>query len=121
MEDIKARLAIVKQIVRGRSPLRDEGLDGEIVCLMLRKVLEQIAFASLAAHSPEDHKVHAFKTKEVEAADAPLHVQEAVATAAAMEEKPRGHLRSYGRLDSPIGAAPDTRRKLPMLLPNLLD
>ena len=58
MEDIKARLLIVKQIIAGRSPLEDEGLDGEIVCLMLRKVLEQIAFASLAAHKDAYSAVH---------------------------------------------------------------
>ena len=58
MEDIKARILIIKQITEGRSPLGDEGLDGEIVCLMLRKVLEQIAFASLAAHKHAYSSVH---------------------------------------------------------------
>ena len=58
MEDVKARLRIIKQILDGESPLGDEGLDGEIVCLMLRKVLEQIAFASLAAHKSSYEAVH---------------------------------------------------------------
>lgn len=58
MEDIKARLLIVMQITEGRSPLGDEGLDGEIVCLLLRRVLEQIAFASLAAHKDAYSAVH---------------------------------------------------------------
>jgi hypothetical protein len=58
MEDIKARLLIVKQITEGRSPLEDEGHDGEIVCLMLRKILEQIAFASLVAHKDAYSAVH---------------------------------------------------------------
>lgn len=58
MEDIKARLLIIKEITDGRSPLGNEGLDGEIVCLMLRKVLEQIAFASLAAHKDAYSAVH---------------------------------------------------------------
>lgn len=58
MEDIKARLLIVKRITQGFQPLEGDGLNGEIVCLMLRKVLEQIAFASLAAHKDAYTAVH---------------------------------------------------------------
>ncbi len=58
MEDIKARLLIITRITKGFSPLGEEGLDGEIVCLMLRKVLEQIAFASLAVHKDAYTAVH---------------------------------------------------------------
>lgn len=50
MEDIKVRLGLIKEIIGGHSPLRSEGLDGEVVCLLLRRVLEQIAFSSLLAH-----------------------------------------------------------------------
>ena len=50
MEDVKARLVLIKQITEGHSPLGSEGLDGEVVCLLLRRVLEQIAFSSLVAH-----------------------------------------------------------------------
>lgn len=58
MEDIKARILIIKRITEGLSPLNDEGMDGEVVCLQLRKVLEQIAFASLAAHKDAYSAVH---------------------------------------------------------------
>ncbi|MGB8600147.1 MAG: hypothetical protein WCD07_07865 [Burkholderiales bacterium] len=50
MEDIKQRLLSINKIVNGYSPLGSEGQDGEVVCLLLRKVLEQLAFASLIAH-----------------------------------------------------------------------
>lgn len=39
--------------------MKHEGLDGEVVCLLIRKSLEQIAFASLIAHKNEYAKVHA--------------------------------------------------------------
>ena len=50
MEDVKARLKLIRSIVEGHSPFGAKGLDGEVVCLLLRKVLEQIAFSSLVAH-----------------------------------------------------------------------
>ncbi|WP_158635908.1 hypothetical protein [Sphingosinicella ginsenosidimutans] len=58
MEDVKARLRLIKEITEGRSPLGSEGLDGEVVCLLLRKVLEQIAFSSLIAHRETYEAVH---------------------------------------------------------------
>lgn len=58
MEDIKARLEIVRAITKGRSPMGSEGLDGEVVCLQLRRVLEQIAFGSLLAHRHTYEQAH---------------------------------------------------------------
>jgi hypothetical protein len=58
MEDVKARLKLIKSITEGHSPLGEEGLDGEVVCLLLRKVLEQIAFSSLVAHRAKYEEVH---------------------------------------------------------------
>jgi hypothetical protein len=58
MEDVKTRLQIIRKIIAGYSPLGSDGLDGEVVCLLLRKVLEQIAFASLAAHRDAYSAVH---------------------------------------------------------------
>lgn len=58
MEDVKARLKLINSIVAGHSPLGSEGLDGEVVCLLLRKVLEQIAFSSLVAHQATYESVH---------------------------------------------------------------
>lgn len=58
MEDVKARLKLIKEITEGHSPLGSEGLDGEVVCLLLRKVLEQIAFSSLVAHRETYEGVH---------------------------------------------------------------
>jgi hypothetical protein len=58
MEDLKARLKLIRSVTEGHSPLGDEGLDGEVVCLLLRKVLEQIAFSSLVAHRQTYEKVH---------------------------------------------------------------
>jgi hypothetical protein len=59
MDDIKQRLLKVNKILSGHSPMKHEGLDGEVVCLLIRKSLEQIAFASLIAHKDEYAKVHA--------------------------------------------------------------
>jgi hypothetical protein len=58
MEDVKARLKLIRSITDGHSPLGDGGLDGEVVCLLLRKVLEQIAFSSLVAHRANYEEVH---------------------------------------------------------------
>jgi hypothetical protein len=58
MEDVKARLAVLRSIVEGHSPLGSEGLDGEVVCLLLRRVLEQIAFGSLVAHKEAYEVAH---------------------------------------------------------------
>lgn len=50
MEDVKQRLQMIKSITQGHSPLGSEGHDVEVVCLLLRRILEQIAFSSLVAH-----------------------------------------------------------------------
>jgi hypothetical protein len=50
MEDVKARIEVIVRIVNGYSPFGDEGLDAEVVCLHLRRIMEQIAFGSLLAH-----------------------------------------------------------------------
>lgn len=59
MDDIKHRLRKVDRILIGHSPMKHEGLDGEVVCLLIRKSLEQVAFASLIAHKEAYSKVHA--------------------------------------------------------------
>lgn len=59
MEDSKARFAKVSRILLGHSPMKDDGLDGEVVCLLVRKSLEQIALASLVAHKDAYNAVHA--------------------------------------------------------------
>ncbi|MFN7780239.1 MAG: hypothetical protein ACK5RK_15495 [Betaproteobacteria bacterium] len=59
LEDIKQRLAKVSRILLGHSPMKHEGLDAEVVFLLLRKSLEQIAFSSLIAHKDIYEKVHA--------------------------------------------------------------
>lgn len=59
MEDIKARLNKTNRIILGHSPMKDEGMDAEVVCLLIRKSLEQIAFASLVAHKDAYAAVHA--------------------------------------------------------------
>ena len=59
MDDIKQRLLKVNKILSGHSPMKHEGLDGEVVCLLIRKSLEQIAFASLIAQKEVYAKVHA--------------------------------------------------------------
>lgn len=58
MEDVKSRLKLIRAITEGHSPLGAEGLDGEVVCLLLRKVLEQIVFSSLVAHRETYEAVH---------------------------------------------------------------
>jgi hypothetical protein len=59
MEDIKSRLLKVNRILIGHSPMKNEGLDGEVVCLLIRKSLEQIAFSSLIANKDAYALVHA--------------------------------------------------------------
>lgn len=58
MEDVKTRLAVIRSIVSGYSPLKREDFDSEVVCLHLRKILEQIAFASLSAHKDVYAQAH---------------------------------------------------------------
>ena len=49
MEQIKRRLALLSALTEGRASFGDPSADGEFACLQLRKILEQVAFASLAA------------------------------------------------------------------------
>ena len=58
MEDVKQRLQMIKSITEGHSPLGSEGHDAEVVCLLLRRVLEQIAFSSLVAQRETYEAVH---------------------------------------------------------------
>ena len=59
MEDIKARLQKIDRMLIGHSPMKNEGLDTEVIFLLLRKSLEQIAFASLIAHKEAYAKIYA--------------------------------------------------------------
>lgn len=67
MTDVKARLAIVEKIIKGLSPLGNEGLDGEIAMYMLRRALEQIAFGSLLGNSAEYSAVHKYLEQSLSA------------------------------------------------------
>lgn len=58
MEDVKQRLQMIKSITQGYSPLGSEGHDGEVACLLLRRVIEQIAFSSLIAHRETYEEIH---------------------------------------------------------------
>ena len=49
MDDVRRRLGILASLTGGRVSVGDESADAEIACLQVRKILEQIAFASLAA------------------------------------------------------------------------
>lgn len=58
MEDIKQRVTDVQRIVSGFSPMGEEFRDAEVVFLLIRKTLEQIAFASLIANRNAYAQVH---------------------------------------------------------------
>lgn len=64
MEDIKRRIAIVRAVDSGQLTLGRKDFDAELICIHLRKVLEQIAFASLVAHKPSYEKVYRDFAKE---------------------------------------------------------
>jgi hypothetical protein len=49
MDDVRRRLGVLNSLTTGRVTLSDQSADAEIACLQVRKILEQIAFASLAA------------------------------------------------------------------------
>lgn len=53
MEDAKQRLGLVRQLVEGSISTTHIEYDVELMCLNLRKVLELIAFSSLAANKHE--------------------------------------------------------------------
>ena len=50
MEDVKSRLTIVRSVVEGQLSTGHELLDYELVSVLLRKSLELVAFASMAAN-----------------------------------------------------------------------
>lgn len=58
MEDVKRRIAFINSILDSKTTTGRDDFDGEIVCLHLRKCLELIAFASLAAHKDSYAAVH---------------------------------------------------------------
>jgi hypothetical protein len=49
MDDVRRRLGVLNALTSGRVTVGDQSADAEIACLQVRKMLEQIAFASLAA------------------------------------------------------------------------
>lgn len=50
MHALRERMRRVDKIISGHSPMKNEEWDTEVVCLLLRKSLEHIAFASFVAH-----------------------------------------------------------------------
>lgn len=50
MHALRERIRRVDKIISGHSPMKNEEWDTEVVCLLLRKSLEHMAFASLVAH-----------------------------------------------------------------------
>jgi hypothetical protein len=62
MDDLKARVALIRSFVQGQS-LGREDFDGEIVSLQLRKCLEIVAFSSLIVNERVYAQTHAdFRT-----------------------------------------------------------
>jgi hypothetical protein len=49
MEQVKRRLRLIAAITDRRVSIGDESADAEFACLQLRKTLEQVAYAALAA------------------------------------------------------------------------
>ena len=50
MSALRERIRRIDKIISGHSPMKDEAWDTEVVCLLLRKSLEHLAFASLIAN-----------------------------------------------------------------------
>ncbi|MCF8721793.1 hypothetical protein [Nitrospina gracilis] len=59
MEEIKIRIALIKSFLKSEIPFGKDFYGYENVCVHLRKILEIIAFSSLAANKEEYSKVHA--------------------------------------------------------------
>jgi hypothetical protein len=59
MDTIKPRLRIVRSLAGGSLSTGDGRADGELACLQLRKALEQVAFAALAANRRRYAEAHA--------------------------------------------------------------
>lgn len=49
MTELRERINRIDKIISGHSPMRNEAWDTEVVCLLLRKSLEHMVFASLIA------------------------------------------------------------------------
>lgn len=49
MTELRERIRRIDKIISGHSPMKNEAWDTEVVCLLLRKSLEHMAFASLIA------------------------------------------------------------------------
>jgi len=59
MEDVKARLALIRRFTSGGVPVGSNQFTYECVSVQLRKVLESIAFASLCANKEKYSEAHA--------------------------------------------------------------
>jgi hypothetical protein len=58
MVEVRTRIAIVQAILEGRIGTGIEGCNNELIFLQFRKILEVIAFASLAANKQKYSQVH---------------------------------------------------------------
>jgi len=59
LQSAKKRLELVEAVTSGRLRIDHESVDAEFACLQLRKALELIAFASVAAHKEIYSQAHA--------------------------------------------------------------
>lgn len=59
MEQVKRRLPLIRSITTGNVRTGDEGADAELACLHLRRCLELIAFATLAANRERYSQIRA--------------------------------------------------------------
>jgi hypothetical protein len=59
LQSAKKRLALVDAVTSGRLRIDHEAVDSEFACLQLRRALELIAFASVAAHKDIYSQAHA--------------------------------------------------------------
>lgn len=59
MEDLKLRVRLVRSLLQGELRVEREDFLAEFVCIQLRKILELIAFGSLAANKDAYAQVHA--------------------------------------------------------------
>jgi hypothetical protein len=59
MVEVRTRIAIIQAVLEGRIGTGIEGCNNELIFLQFRKILEVIAFASLAANKQKYSQVHA--------------------------------------------------------------
>lgn len=64
MEDVKARLELVRRFTTGEVPVGSNQFTYECVSVQLRKILESIAFASLCANKAKYSEAHANFAKQ---------------------------------------------------------